>query len=98
LCAVLIVFWLQVGDLEKFADKFNVRVERAIRRIKVGQPATTALKKLNQHEIGLIVECVQQSATIESCLTMGLAVKDVRQLFPVSIPAFACASEMTKGC
>jgi hypothetical protein len=76
--------WLQVGDLEKFADTFNIRVERAIHRIKVGLPATSALKKVNQHERGLIVECVQQSATIESCLTMGMAVKDVRQLFPVS--------------
>lgn len=69
---------MQVGPLEKFAETFNIRAERAIRRIADGQPATAAARKVDQNERGLIVDCVQQSATLESCLTMGMPIKDVR--------------------
>jgi VPS28 protein len=69
---------LQVGDISHFAQEHNIRAERAIRRIKDGQPATMLMKKINPNERALIVECVQHSATLENCLSMGFNVKDVR--------------------
>jgi hypothetical protein len=67
-----------VPDITRFAQEYNIRAERAIRRIKDGQPATMLMKKMNPNERAFIVECVQHSATLENCLSMDFPVKDVR--------------------
>lgn len=65
-----------MGALHKFAEEYNIHVNRAIRRFEKGVPATVELPDRGNHGAGHIIQVTQDILEFKDMLYMNMTELD----------------------